>query len=132
MIEPFEDVAPSHIAAIESRGFILGAPLAVSMGIPFVPIRKAGKLPRSVRRISYALEYGTGVLEVHDDALGAGSRVLIVDDVLATGGTALAAGELLHGLGAQVAGYSFLVALDVLGGRARLGDARVSSVLAFT
>ena len=131
MAAPFEDAAPTHVAAIESRGFILGAPLAFALGLPFVPIRKEGKLPRAVERIAYALEYGSGVLEVHRDAVPAGGRVLIVDDVLATGGTARAAGDLVSAVGATVVGFSFLVALSFLSGADRLAGERMSSIVTY-
>ena len=97
------------VAGIESRGFILGAPLAVSRGVPFVPLRKPGKLPAAVYRESYALEYGTDALEVHRDAFASGARVLIVDDLLATGGTAVASACLVETAGASVVGLAFLV-----------------------
>lgn len=131
MAAPFEAAAPTHVAAIESRGFILGAPLACALGLPFVPIRKEGKLPRAVERIAYALEYGSGVLEIHKDAVPAGGRVLIVDDVLATGGTARAAGDLVAAVGASVVGYSFLVALSFLGGAERLVGEPASSIVTY-
>ncbi|HET7450672.1 MAG TPA: adenine phosphoribosyltransferase [Gaiellaceae bacterium] len=123
--------APTHVAAIESRGFIIGAPLALELGLPFVPIRKQGKLPRAVERVSYALEYGSGVLEVHSDAIAPGSRVLIVDDVLATGGTALAAAQLVAATGGQVVGFSFLASLSFLPGLDRLAGERVASVVTY-
>ena len=131
MGDAFEDSAPTHVAAIESRGFILGAPLALEFGMPFVPIRKEGKLPRAVERIAYALEYGSGVLEIHRDALPPGSRVLIVDDVLATGGTARAAGDLVTAIGSRVAGFSFLLTLSFLTGPERLRGERVFSIVTY-
>jgi len=117
------------VAGVESRGFILGAALAWSKGLPFVPMRKPGKLPAEVYRESYALEYGSDSLEVHRDAFPAGRRVLIVDDLLATGGTAEAAARLVLQAGAQTAGFSFLVELDFLNGRARLQPHQVHSVV---
>jgi adenine phosphoribosyltransferase len=131
MAEPFADAAVTHIVAIESRGFILGAPVAQQLGAGFVPVRKPGKLPHTKRREEYALEYGTDALEVHDDAVGATARVLIVDDVLATGGTAAATCRLVESLGATVVGLSFLLALSFLSGAERVGGRRVSSILTY-
>jgi adenine phosphoribosyltransferase len=119
------------VAGIESRGFILGAPLAVARGVPFVPLRKPGKLPAAVYRESYDLEYGTDALEVHRDAFAPGARVLIVDDLLATGGTAVASARLVETAGAVVAGLSFLVELEFLPGRARLADREVFSLVRY-
>jgi adenine phosphoribosyltransferase len=117
------------IAGIESRGFIIGGALAAAMGAGFTPIRKPGKLPHQRVRVEYQLEYGTDALEVHIDAVGKGSRVLVVDDVLATGGTAAAAIQLMNQLGADVAGAAFLLELGFLSGRARLRDVQLSSLL---
>jgi adenine phosphoribosyltransferase len=108
------------IAGIESRGFLFGAPLADRMRCPYVPVRKAGKLPWRTRRVEYALEYGTDSLEIHEDAFAAGARVLIVDDLLATGGTAAAAGQLVEQAGGKVAGFAFVVSLAFLNGAARI------------
>ncbi len=119
------------VAGIESRGFILGAPLAVARGVPFVPLRKPGKLPAAVYRESYALEYGTDALEVHRDAFAPGARVLIVDDLLATGGTAAASTRLVDTAGASVAGLAFLVELEFLAGRARLPGCEVFSLVSY-
>lgn len=119
------------VAGIESRGFILGAPLAVSRGVPFVPLRKPGKLPAAVYSESYSLEYGTDALEVHRDAFAPGARVLIVDDLLATGGTAVASARLVEAAGASVVGLAFLVELEFLPGRARLADREVFSLVAY-
>lgn len=117
------------VAGMESRGFWFGPGLARALGAGFVPIRKPGKLPWKRRSASYALEYGHNTLEVHEDAVQAGQGVLIVDDLLATGGTANAARELVQGLGGEVLAYSFLVELDFLEGRAQLGGARVESLI---
>lgn len=127
--EEFAGMGVQRIAGIESRGFILGAPLAVSLGVGFAPIRKPGKLPHQRLRVDYALEYGTDALEAHVDAFRAGERVLLVDDVLATGGTAAGAVELIRRLGASVLGTAFLVELGFLGGRRRLGDVPIFSMV---
>lgn len=120
MAEPFRGEA-EVVAGIESRGFMLGAPVALRLGVPFVPIRKAGKLPGPTLREDYALEYAKATVEIQRDAFAPGARVLIVDDVLATGGTALAAAKLVKDAGAQVAGWSFLLEIAALGARERLG-----------
>jgi len=112
--------APTVIVGIESRGFLFGAPLASRLGLPFVPIRKPGKLPAAHMSIEYALEYGEGQLDIHSDALSAGDSVVIVDDLLATGGTAVGAAKLVELLGARVAGLAFLIELKGLEGRKRL------------
>lgn len=108
------------VVGLESRGFILGSVLSYEMGVGFVPVRKKGKLPGAVHAVEYELEYGLDALEIHRDALGAGHRVLIVDDLLATGGTATASASLVAACGAKVAGSAFLVELVDLGGRAPL------------
>lgn len=122
---------PERIVAIESRGFILGAALADRMGIGFVPVRKKGKLPWRRVECSYDLEYGTDTVEMHEDALAKGQRALVVDDVIATGGTAKAAGDLVRRLGATLAGYLFLIELSFLDGRKRLGQDEVRSVIVY-
>ncbi|MGH7723758.1 MAG: adenine phosphoribosyltransferase [Candidatus Dormibacteria bacterium] len=109
------------VAGVESRGFIMAAPVAYLLGAGFVPIRKAGRLPSATMSVDYALEYGTAVLEVHTDAIRSGQRVLIVDDLLATGGTAAAAIQLVETLGGVVTGVAFLIELAELGGAAALG-----------
>ena len=131
MATPFADLGVSHVVAIESRGFILGGPIARTLGAGFVPVRKPGKLPSDVRREEYALEYGTDALEIHADACGRGARVLIVDDVLATGGTAVATCKLVEALGATVVGLSFLIALSFLPGLERLNGRRLSRVIEY-
>jgi adenine phosphoribosyltransferase len=131
MAAPFVGDAISHVVAIESRGFILGAPVAQLLGAGFVPFRKPGKLPHLVERIEYALEYGVDALECHRDALRGGQRVLVVDDVLATGGTAAAACALVESLGATVQGCSFLVELSFLGGRQKLGSRRLERLVRY-
>lgn len=110
------------VAAIESRGFMFGFPLALRLNVPFVPIRKKGKLPYSVVSHDYKLEYGNATIEAHSDAVKPGARVLIHDDLLATGGTAVAAAELINKLGGEVAAFSFLIELEFLGGRKKLSD----------
>lgn len=120
------------VAGMESRGFIFGVPVAERLGVGFVPIRKPGKLPAARLREEYALEYGTDAVEMHADALGPSDRVLVVDDLLATGGTAAAAVRLIRAAGAQVAGAEFVIELDALRGRERLaGVDRVHSLLHF-
>jgi len=129
MAEPYRDARITRIVSIESRGFLFGAPIALELGAGLVPIRKPGKLPAATQRIEYALEYGTDALEMHYDAVQPGDRVLIVDDVLATGGTANAAAQLVGGTGAAVAGFTFLIELDFLKGRQRLQGRRVEALL---
>lgn len=120
---------PTVIAGIESRGFIFGAPIALALDVPLVLVRKLGKLPADTLKEEYSLEYGTNTVEMHRDAVSPGDRVVIVDDLLATGGTAAAAARLTEALGGSVAGYSFLVELSFLNGRAILGDAPVSALV---
>ena len=128
--EPYQGRA-EVIAGIESRGFILASGMAAAQGLPFVPMRKPGKLPAAVWREPYALEYGTDALEMHQDALGAGQRVVIVDDLLATGGTAAAAARLVERGGAVVAGFAFLVELEFLRGRERLARHPVHTLVGY-
>jgi adenine phosphoribosyltransferase len=120
LCERIAPLRPQAIAGIESRGFIFGANVAVEMGIGFVPIRKPGKLPWKTRQQRYALEYGTDAIEVHEDAIVPGTRIALVDDLLATGGTAAAAIKLLQGLGGQVVTAAFVIELLFLKGRERL------------
>ena len=129
MARPFRESPPEKILGIEARGFMFGAAIARELGIGFIPIRKPGKLPRETLRVSYGLEYGKDSLEIHTDACRKGERVLIVDDVLATGGTAQAAAELADRLGAEVAGMAFFIELEALKGRSRLGSRKLHSVL---
>jgi adenine phosphoribosyltransferase len=119
------------VVAIESRGFILGAPVALELRAGLVPVRKAGRLPADTIREDYALEYGTNTLEMHRDAIEPGDRVLIVDDVLATGGTVRAAANLIQALGGKVTGVSLLIELAFLDGRSRLTDLDVEAVLVY-
>jgi adenine phosphoribosyltransferase len=125
------DLAVDKVVAIESRGFILGGALALRLAAGFVPVRKPGKLPWKARRASYQLEYGSDSLEIHEDALEPGERALIVDDVIATGGTARAVGELVASLGATVAGFAFLVELGFLDGRAKLAGSEIRSLIRY-
>ena len=120
-----------QVVGIESRGFILGAAVANRLNAGFVPIRKPGKLPSKTHREDYALEYGVDGLEIHEDALGQGQRVLIVDDVLATGGTAKAAAGLVRRVGGELVGLSFLIELNFLNGRSKLTGEAVHSVLQY-
>ncbi len=122
LADPFRDQRIDLVVGIESRGFILGAPVAGRLGAGFVPARKPGKLPAATLRQSYELEYGTDALEIHEDAIEPGQRVLIVDDLLATGGTAAAVRDLVRKTGGEVAAIAFLVELTFLDGRKRLGD----------
>jgi adenine phosphoribosyltransferase len=123
MARPFDGRDVTHVVGIEARGFILGGAVATALGVGFVPVRKPGKLPWERVKEEYALEYGTDALEAHSDGLGAGTRVLIVDDVLATGGTAAAAGRLARKVGGEVVGWSFLLEIAFLKGREQLvGD----------
>jgi len=125
------DLPVDKVVAIESRGFILGGALADRLGAGFVPVRKPGKLPWKSRSATYELEYGTDTLEMHEDAVGPADRVLVVDDVIATGGTARAVGELTEALGASVSGFAFLVELGFLKGRERLPGREVRSLIRF-
>lgn len=119
------------VVAIEARGFMLGAPLALELGVPFIPVRKKGKLPYKTVSVEYALEYGTATVEVHRDCLAAGSRALIVDDVLATGGTAAAAKTLIEKCGGKVAGLAVLIELEFLKGRAKLPGVDVFTLIKY-
>lgn len=129
LADPWRESQVDAVIGIEARGFILGAAVARELGVGFVPIRKAGKLPGATIRQEYGLEYGTDTIEMHDDAVAAGDRILILDDVLATGGTAAAAGQMVTGQGGVVVGYSFLIELLFLNGRDRLGDEPIDSVI---
>ena len=128
---PFEGAGIDLVVGIESRGFILGGAVADRLGAGFCPIRKPGKLPAKAIRESFQLEYGSDVLELHEDAVTAGQRVLVVDDVLATGGTARAAASLVRQLGGTLHALSFLIELTFLKGRDQLGGQRVESVLQY-
>jgi len=116
------------VAGVEARGFIIGAALAHELGVGFIPVRKAGKLPGETVQQTYDLEYGTATIEIHADAVSRGQRVLLVDDVLATGGTAIAAWDLLAESGAEVVGFDTIVELAFLGGRAAMGERAVHAL----
>lgn len=131
MAEPFGDDGITHVVAIESRGFLLGAPIAQHLEAALIPVRKPRKLPWKTASVEYALEYGTDRLEIHADACDETAKVLIVDDVLATGGTAKATAELVRGTGATVVGFSFLMTLGFLKGAERLMGTRVEQVLTY-
>lgn len=131
MAEPYHGKGISLVVGIESRGFILGAAVADRIGAGFVPVRKVGKLPHTTVRVSYALEYGTDSLEMHSDAIDQGQKVLIVDDLLATGGTARATIDLVRGLGGDVHAVAVLIELAGLSGRAKLGGEHVRAVLTY-
>jgi adenine phosphoribosyltransferase len=131
MADPFRDAGVSQVAGIEARGFTLAAPVALELGAGFVPIRKPGKLPYETIRQDYALEYGTDSLEVHVDAIEPGERVLLVDDVIATGGTAAAAVKLLEGIGAKVVGFSVFIELVFLQGNAMLDGVPIHALVRY-
>jgi adenine phosphoribosyltransferase len=128
---PYQGQGISLVIGIESRGFILGAAVADRLGVGFCPIRKPGKLPAATIKESFSLEYGTDAIEIHADAMKAGQRVLIVDDVLATGGTASAAVRLVKRLGGDLHGLAFLIELEALTGRSLLEGEKVYSVLRY-
>jgi adenine phosphoribosyltransferase len=119
-VELLKGIRIDAVAGIESRGFLFGLTLATKLGVPFVPVRKAGKLPFTIKQKAYKLEYGTAVIELHTDAFDAGQHILVHDDLLATGGTALAASELIQEMGGIVAGFAFVVGLGFLNGRERI------------
>ena len=128
---PFEDRGITKVVGIEARGFLIGAPVALHLGAGFVPARKPGKLPGLTASEAYALEYGTDRLEIHADAIGAGEQVLVVDDVIATGGTAAATVRLVERLGGTVVGLGFVIELSFLGGRSRLAGHEHVSLLTY-
>ncbi|NRA02441.1 MAG: adenine phosphoribosyltransferase [Myxococcales bacterium] len=131
LAEPFRDRQVSLVLGVESRGFIFGPPVALALGAGFQIARKPGKLPWDTIAESYELEYGKGQIEIHRDAVQPGQRVLLLDDVIATGGTAAAAARLATRMGAEVVGCAFLIELDFLGGRQKLGNLEVHSVLCY-
>jgi adenine phosphoribosyltransferase len=129
MAAPFLGKSITKIVGIESRGFIFGMPMAYNMGLPFVPVRKPGKLPAAVESETYTLEYGTDKVEVHKDAISKGDKVLLVDDLLATGGTIAASVRLVRKLGGEVTGVSFLIELDFLKGREKLSGLDIHTLI---
>ena len=131
MAEPVANERIDLVVGMESRGFIFAAPLAYKLGAGFVPVRKLGKLPADTIEVEYDLEYGTATLEVHRDAIAGGQRVLIVDDLLATGGTVLGTIELVKRLGGEIAGLSFMVELTALRGRDKLGDYAIHTLITY-
>jgi len=131
MLEPYRDEHIDIVVGMESRGFIFSAPMAYQLDAGLVPVRKLGKLPAETITVEYALEYGSNTLEIHRDAIAPGQKVLIVDDLLATGGTVKGTIELVERLKGEVVGLAFLVELDFLKGRDRLPDRRVTSVIKY-
>jgi adenine phosphoribosyltransferase len=132
LVEAHAAAGVDLVLGIEARGFVFAAPVADRLGAGFVPVRKAGKLPWELEREEYELEYGTDLLEIHRDAISPGQRVLVVDDVLATGGTAAATIRLVERLGGTVVGLEFVIELAFLGGRAKLAAHPVHSLLVYT
>ncbi len=124
-------LAPDYVVGMESRGFIFGSPLAYQLGAGFIPVRKPGKLPAAVHTIEYDLEYGTDRLEIHQDAFHPGSRVLIVDDLIATGGTAGATAQLIQQTGSELVGFGFIIELKDLGGRQKLPDVPILTLVEY-
>ena len=131
MAEPYRDAEVTSILAAEARGFVFGAPLAMELGAAFVPVRKPGKLPHKTETLHYDLEYGSDALEIHEDAIESGDRVLLVDDLLATGGTIEACMKLAEKQGAEVVGAAFVIELAFLNGRRRLGEHDVCSLISY-
>ncbi len=135
IIDKFAEIAkqykPDVVVGIESRGFVFGAPLALALGLGFIPVRKKGKLPYITLYEEYALEYGSNVVEIHNDAIAPGQRALIVDDLLATGGTGRAAAKLVERLGAEVVAFAFVIELSFLNGRAALDGYAIESLITF-
>ena len=131
LVARFSGVAVDRVLGMEARGFIVAAPVAYRLGAGFIPVRKAGKLPWAVVREEYQLEYGTDKLEIHRDAVFPGERILVIDDVLATGGTADATCRLVEALGGAIVGLGFLIEIGGLGGRQRLGSHRIESLATY-
>ena len=131
LAEKCSGLSVDYVVGMESRGFIFGAPLAYKMGIGFIPVRKPGKLPGAVHFAEYELEYGVDRLEMHRDAMTAGSRVLIVDDLIATGGTAAATAKLLEQAGCELVGFAFIIELQALGGRQKLPDVPIVTLVEY-
>ncbi|MGE5657200.1 MAG: adenine phosphoribosyltransferase [Actinomycetota bacterium] len=131
LTEKCSGMSLDYVIGMESRGFLFGVPLAYQLGVGFIPVRKPGKLPAAVYSIEYELEYGTDRLEMHQDALPQGSRVLIVDDLIATGGTAVATAQLLQHAGCELAGFAFIIELKGLGGRQKLPDVPIVTLVEY-
>lgn len=131
LAEPFKDAGIDVVAAVEARGFIFGSAVAKALRVGFVPVRKKGKLPFQTHSVSYGLEYGKDVVEVHTDAVQTGNKVLMVDDLLATGGTMVAACELIEKLGGEIAGLTFLIELADLKGRDNLSQYGIHTVITY-
>jgi adenine phosphoribosyltransferase len=129
--EHYRHSGVTAVVSIESRGFLFGAPLAYNLGLPLVPVRKPGKLPAAVMSVEYSLEYGTGQLDIHKDALTEKDRVVIIDDLLATGGTAKGSAQLVEMLGAKVEGFAFLIELGFLNGRETLAGYEIESLIRY-
>ena len=131
MVEASQGLSADYVVGMESRGFILGATLAYRLGLGFIPVRKPGKLPAAVYSADYALEYGTDRLEMHQDAFAPGSKILVVDDLIATGGTAAATAQLIAQAQGEVVAFAFVVELLALNGRANLPDVPIISILEY-
>jgi adenine phosphoribosyltransferase len=131
MAERVADLKPDYIVGMESRGFIFGTPLAYKMGVGFVPVRKPGKLPADTHSVEYELEYGSDRLEIHQDAFHPGSRILVIDDLIATGGTAAATAQLIQQTGSSLVGFGFIIELTFLEGRKNLPDVPIVSLIEY-
>ncbi|MCL2925819.1 MAG: adenine phosphoribosyltransferase [Trichodesmium sp. MAG_R04] len=131
LTEKWSDIKLDYVVGIESRGFIFGMPLAYQLNVGFVPVRKPGKLPAAVYSVSYDLEYGQDSLEMHQDAMAQGSRVLIIDDLLATGGTAVATTQLMEKANCNLVGFGFVIELKDLGGRQKLPKVPIISLIEY-
>ncbi len=129
LLQPFVGENINAVAGMEARGFIFGSLAAWELGVGFIPLRKPGKLPYDVQSVSYDLEYGSAALEVHTDAVNAGDHILLIDDLIATGGTAKASCQLVEALGGEIVGCAFVIELDALKGREKLSNYRVHSLL---
>jgi adenine phosphoribosyltransferase len=131
LAERVADLKPDYIVGMESRGFIFGTPLAYKMGVGFVPVRKPGKLPADTHFVEYELEYGSDRLEIHQDAFHPGSRILVIDDLIATGGTAAATAQLIQQTGSSLVGFGFIIELTFLEGRKNLPDVPIVSLIEY-
>jgi adenine phosphoribosyltransferase len=131
LAERVADLKPDYIVGMESRGFIFGTPLAYKMGVGFVPVRKPGKLPAATHSVEYELEYGSDRLEIHQDAFHPGSRILVIDDLIATGGTAAATAQLIQQTGSSLVGFGFIIELTFLEGRKNLPDVPIVSLIEY-